>query len=410
MTIKINVKELLFESTVVLMCGFKFITFPFFAKFGLALLWIIYALSVTGMGSNKVATQTSRLVFVPYIMMFVIFPLQVLANPVSGISFVSSVSRMVSQMLQACLTIGFAYAGFRLFGIDSTRIFFRGLVVNNIIGVIWAIAKFGIGQFVMFVSNPFADVWNTWVAGGRISNALELHEVTFTLGLFFISFFYSFYQNRKRREIRKTYCVYLIICAVLLYLGFKRIQFIGLVLMLAIYIVIKRRNKVRSIQFFDGVVWLGTTLFMYVYLEVISTDIIARLAAQYGINFMSRLGWFEKLTQYFSVTPFYFGRGWGTVSLIADMLKQGVHNDIMRNYIDFGFLGFLAWISYYLAYIPYKLGHKSTETVKLYLLLIVYIMITYMTDNTFTYMIFQASFIVIVMAELEKSAREQINE
>ena len=64
----------------------------------------------------------------------------------------------------------------------------------------------------------------------------------------------------------------------------------------------------------------------------------------------------------------------------------------------------------YLAYIPYKLGHKSTETVKLYLLLIVYIMITYMTDNTFTYMIFQASFIVIVMAELEKSAREQINE
>lgn len=394
----ISVKRCMFILSVIVMCGFKFISIPYFLKYGIGILWIVYSYSVRNLDDNGIGKKIILLFELPYLVMFILSPIQILLNPVNGITFISSLSRMLSQMLQASITVGFAYASFRIFGNKAPGMIFKGLVVNNFIGIVSAILRFGILQFVKFITNPLDEIWNTWTPGGRISNALELHEVTFTLGLFLI--FFVFYRESTVYSAKKRKYMHLVICIILLFLGFKRIQIMAIAVMFMVSFCVGRSKKNRSFRFFNNWIWIGITVLMYVYLSIISTNIISMIAMKYGINFMSRLEWFASLTGYLKFSPLFLGRGWGTVSLIVDQMRQGAHNDILRNYIEFGFIGFFVWISYYLFEIPRKLLKIKQSTAKIYLFLIVYTMITYMTDNTFTYMIFQTSLMVIVLSTL----------
>ena len=147
---------------------------------------------------------------------------------------------------------------------------------------------------------------------------------------------------------------------------------------------------------------------MWLYLFIISTDILAALGTKYNINFMSRLEWFDGLRDYYSFNLLYPGKGWGALSRIADSLKQGVHNDILRNYVEFGFLGFFLCMTYVLKIIPFQIGKKDLPVAKLYLYLIVYAVVTYMTDNTFNYIIFQASMLIIVLVARQENVLKDL--
>lgn len=398
---KISVRKVIYIFTIVIMCGFKFVSIPYMAKYALGLLWFFYSITRRSVGNSAIGKQIARLFLIPYIVIFFVSPLLMLAAPVQGIGFSSSIFRMVSLALQATSTILFAYASYRLFGTGAVGNAFTGLVINNLIGIAWAVYKFGLSQFLQFVRNPFADVWNTYVYGGRISNALELHEVTFALGLFII--FFAFYKDSPKYSVNKNHYMHLLIALVFVYLGFKRIQLLALVAMFVVTILINRRKQKRTFQIANNLVCIGTVIFMFAYLFIISTDYISELGIRYNINFMSRLGWFNALSQYYKVSPIYLGRGWGTVSKIVDKLGQGTHNDILRNYIEFGFWGFLAWMIYYLKLIPNKTMRIDQPSAKLYLYLIIYAMVTYMTDNTFNYMIFQSAMMMILMVAIHEN-------
>lgn len=398
---RINVKKFIYIITIMIMCGFKFVSIPYMVKYAIGFIWIAYAFSKKSQDLTKDGMRITKLFYYPYITMFIISPMLMLISPVADVSLVESVTRMVSLLMQTTIALFFAYASFRIFGVGAVNNMFWGLVANNIVGVLWAIYKFGIGQFIQFVLNPFDDIWNTYVLGGRVSNALELHEVTFALGLFFV--FFAFYKESNLYTAKKGNYGRLIITAILLYIGYKRIQILALFAMFVTTIIISRSKRKKSFKFANDIVWIGTLCVMLLYLFIISTDILAVLGLKYNINFMSRLEWFNALRNYYSFDLLYLGKGWGVLSGIVDSLKQGVHNDILRNYIEFGFWGFFLWMTYVLKVIPSKIEKKDLSVAKLYLYLIIYTIVTYMTDNTFNYIIFQASTLIIVLVAMQEN-------
>ena len=85
---------------------------------------------------------------------------------------------------------------------------------------------------------------------------------------------------------------------------------------------------------------------------------------------------------------------------------RGMHNAILGTYVDYGFVGSLLWFLFYLVYVPKKnydyFGKKSAT---LYMLLSVYMFITYLTDGTHEYYTCQIIYLLllILLSVKEKS-------
>ena len=397
---KIKLQPAIFVLTVVLMCDFKFFTFPYFAKYILGFSWFIWSLSKRSKISYSSENRIFKLFAWPYVAMFICAPLLFLLNPINGISIVESMSRLASNFMQTISYIMFSYATFRLFREKSVRYLFLGLVINNVVGILYAVLKFGISEFVRFISNPFSEYWNTWVESGHISNALELHEVTFTLG-FFLLYFLLFSKEYKSKKSD------IVICIVLLVLGFKRIQVLALIGTCIVVILVRRRKHIALFNTVVNSAFIGVLSVTLLYIYIISDSYIALLAAKYNINFMSRLAWFKNLSDYYTFSVTYIGRGWTATSKIADIMNQSVHNDILRCFIDFGFCGYIAWLYYQIKFMSNKIMRINIEAAKVYLCFTVYAIITYLTDNTYNYYIFQTALLVITVNELSKNKAER---
>ena len=119
-----------------------------------------------------------------------------------------------------------------------------------------------------------------------------------------------------------------------------------------------------------------------------------------------------------TLSPLYFGWGFSSVSRVIEhmdplevkwmVVVKGLHSDILKQYIELGFWGFVYWIYYELVYIPNKLfklfGKRSSFA---YTILIIYAFITYWTDNTEGYFLFQSALFIIPLAAYEGNESEK---
>ena len=85
------------------------------------------------------------------------------------------------------------------------------------------------------------------------------------------------------------------------------------------------------------------------------------------------------------------------VGFVMYQLKQGLHNDFMCLYIEMGMIFFIIWLFYQLLYIPQKINrYFGTRTALFCFSLIIFNFVTYTTDNTLRYFVFQTTYIVLV--------------
>ncbi|MFR4518892.1 MAG: O-antigen ligase family protein [Fusobacterium sp.] len=231
------------------------------------------------------------------------------------------------------------------------------------------------------------------------ANYFEVHELTFSIGLLLI--YYLFFEKNKKE--RKNRISLLIFCFIL---GAKRIGIAGIIIagLFSILLYKKELTKFRVILL--GVIG---TLISFIYLFILYDEKFFSLLNHYGINNMGRdliYSYFIKRTK-FSL----FQSGWGIAGVakaIENMDKsevlymvvvRGLHNDILKIYINFGFFMSLMWYIFNLVYIPLQFFKKYGERVsKLYFSLITYMFITYLTDNTEGYFTCQVTLVIIPLA------------
>lgn len=319
-----------------------------------------------------------------------------------GISVYDQITRPISTFLQyGCIAL-MVYALIWEYGSRAIDRVFYILCVICVFQFTCGILLAGPSQVVDFLRGSSV--------GGDVGRYFELHDICLIMPLIAI------YYARVAKDDRCRWVKVMIALAISL-IGGKRIALAALVVVYVISLSLKF-GKARGIQVVEPIVQTALVAAACVWIYITSTDIFAQLCAQLGIRSMGRTTIYEYFQQFVSDGFLSVGLGPGFCGLQLESLigtrvlegvngVLGVHNDLLKVYIECGSIGFIALIVYHAIYFPIALGKRfGGEAKTFYYLAFTYALITYMTDNTMNYIVFQTVlYLVLVPRTL---AREEI--
>ena len=292
--------------------------------------------------------------------------------------------RGISKFVYQFLVLLVIFSGVYLFGERAIHATFYGLALANAVIMFINLNKFGLPASV----ESIMDLFRGAEAQQGFAKSMEIHEVTFTFGFFVI--YFIFFAKHTRERIAD-----IAIAAFFFMLGWKRIAFAALpVAILAAVIMGLMSPKTRR-RFMMVVAW-GFVIFSFVYVVATRTGIFEYVTNTLEIDTMGRNEVYSYIEKYYDISLTFIGYGfeYTTVVLQRIMLTEpnahlgvlALHNNILTEYIELGFVGFWAWLLYtWVFQLRWMLRHWGEKVAMLFFLSEMYIFITYMTDNTLYY-------------------------
>lgn len=286
-------------------------------------------------------------------------------------------SRAISTTLWTIIGVLSAYFFVKELGAKAVNLFFYTCCVLYLSFVIYTVIDYGIIETIKeLVSFNFND--------SEVFSLLERHQLIFCFSLFFV---YYLFKSKTRGRFTK-----ILISLFFLFIGFKRIVFIGLILVILLKLIflLFRYRKDRIILGLMLSIFSIVVGFLFVYM--IKSGVLEELLSIYNIDSMSRMKMYNEMgdTYYFGLNFLGNGRGFTTRYFDTNLSLQNqnagaLHSDILTLYIDLGFMGFFIYSLYFLFLIPYFISRKFKEDFTLLFALAVYTYFLYFTDNTLTY-------------------------
>lgn len=310
------------------------------------------------------------LIIGPYIMLLLYsIILSIIKNRIS-------VKRTISENFVVIIAGITAFILYKLFKKNIVNIIFYAAVCNYSVYVVVYVLRYGIYGFTHFIQiSEAAEIY------GKL---LEVHEVTFIFGILFVYFFINY---------DKSNLIKLIISAIYMFLGYKRILFGAILISIVLYCFFKQK-KIRNNVKIWGYLLFGLCIF---WLWFVNSNYYELIAMKLGIALNSRTfsgnGLYGRLSEYYTLSPFYTGYGVGFVHNI--MIKYatlhnsgttGFHNDILKYYIDLGFIVWFLFFGNMCIFITNNI--KKTVSLKSaihYLTLLTVTIICWTTDNLASY-------------------------
>ena len=259
-----------------------------------------------------------------------------------------------------------------------------------------AVALFSVG-FVPFVTNivrPGSTLLTKW---------LEQHDIGLSLGLIII--YYIFFNNEHTKSKRR----YLICSIIVFVLCSKRIALGALAAVCIFKFFYGRRLDKRGRL---TLIWgIAGVIICLAFVYTVSNEYILGWLWNHGINTMGRTNIYRTFRPYYEFSPTFYGRGSGftakTMSLWAgtQMNAGGIlalHSDILRAFIEYGFIGSILWYAYYLIFLPRKIASRYEKYSEVVFVIAIYSFIVYLTDNTSSYMLFQTFYMLIPLCSEAK--------
>ena len=219
--------------------------------------------------------------------------------------------------------------------------------------------------------------------------ALEIHDITFLFGQFFV--YYMMFAPKSTKPEKRLRLSGILLSLFFILLGLKR-AVLPAVVVVCIYVKLLRLfKKPEKFITFTGIV---VVLFFYVYLYLTRSGILIAFLESLGINMMGRDVLWSLPNPYYELSVFWKGLGFESVTdLMNRFYQQGLinrpyplHNDILRIFIELGSIGFTLWaVVHYIVFPSYWMKRHDTETGLLYMAILLYMTVTYLTDNTAFY-------------------------
>lgn len=246
--------------------------------------------------------------------------------------------------------------------------------------------------------------------GGLTINYLELHDLVLAIGYVIIAFLYS------SSKLTKKQFGLLILVFIIMTLGMKRVSILGVIIAIVFHIFIKRLTE-KSQYKICLVAGRIAIIMCYLYIYLLSDgSVFYDFIANYGINVMGRNYYYKAIMSYASFSPSFIGIGRNMVTEILNTTLSylrvgGVHSDIIKMYVENGFILFGIWLWYYLIYILkfYKKNYGIKEAV-LYFGVVIYLFTLYLTDNVEVYFICQIMATMIPITYALKRKEQNYNE
>lgn len=274
-----------------------------------------------------------------------------------------------------------------LFGYKAVDYTFWTFIVNYAICVV-----------LYLVMYKFDGIKNFFYYTGREVTPLEVHELTLTLGLFFL--YYVFFEDKKC----KNHNLKIALSVMCLFLGFKRIEIFALFIVWLLVKLIRKMGKSNEIK----IVNIISFFFIFIsalYIIVIRAGILEDFSKKYDINFNTRLEAYKYFEDDYELSLFYPGKGLGysmeKLALAGKQLRGigDLHNDVLKIYIEFGCI---FWIIYFVNFSSLQVARLkrifNEEVSKLYFVLMVFTYILYLTDNVNRYLLYILVFTMLPYA------------
>ena len=304
---------------------------------------------------------------------------------VTDFSQTSSISRAGQKIFFQTVTIIYAVFMCYLFEEKAVNYLFFSMCAANTAIMLLEMPKYGIQESI---SSVITCIVTFGEAEGFV-RALEIHDITFLFGQFFIYYMMFSPKNTKGEKRLRRWGVILSLFFMLV--GLKR-STIPAVLLVCIYVKLLR--MLRNPRKFILATGIGLFLFFWVYLYLTRSGILVAFLESLGIDMMGRDMLWTMPNDYYELSPLWKGLGFeGVTDLVNMWYREGLikralqlHNDILKIFIELGALGFTLWAGiHYIFYPSYWMKRHNMETGMLYMAILVYMTATYLTDNTAFY-------------------------
>lgn len=368
-----------------------------FGDFGLAIIHFVFV-AYTGSNSmyknNKSLINQFALVFVLCVIQSFVFFI------FNGMPF-KYLSRGISTSLNAILCIFVAFRSCDIYGDKAIDYIVKGYIMGYFLLIISAIGLFG---FYEVYQNIFAIFTGGFTSGGGTDCEGYLEQThAFLLIAPYLSLVYLWYCHMSKQ---KKYLIIALVLMVMSLCAYKRIA-IGAALILSVFFFLRRLYN-KKIILLSTVICIGCLLF---YIYIIKTGIIYFYASLYDIDLMFRDRLWPEFEDLYNFDVSYMGKGWDFVSKYLHENNEkltgtnigGLHNDILKIYIDLGFFGFIAYFGILLCLIPLKLIKQGyTDASFLWWTSQLYLVIIYLTDNAMIYGVCQIVVYALVFANIHR--------
>lgn len=237
--------------------------------------------------------------------------------------------------------------------------------------------------------------------------AVEVHDLTFAMGLYLLYFLLK--QGKVKHRAVMLLTTGFFFCA-----GLKRIAVVALVvafLLISVSKLLPENARALYLKLGSAAVMLAAVFYIW----AIKNGLYTVFAEKFNINTMGRIKMHDFIDSYYAFSPAFLGYGLGYISklLLSGAAKSvgifmGIHNDLLRLYIETGFWGYLGWLAMLWLYKPwYFLKKRGFEKTVIALGLGLYCFLTYLTDNTYYYFYTNlAAFTLVLSCEYD---REQVD-
>lgn len=316
--------------------------------------------------------------FIPYLIIYVYSICIILINGNVSTLFFRTTGSCFSVMSVALIVSAIVY----MYGVKSVDLVCNGLLLEYLVELIFGIGSIGLNGFIEHLIDPL----NTY------QNVFERHDIGFALFLFLIYYILRDAHSHRFKIIALIFIEYMIM---------KRVAIAGFIISLALYLLVTwlskgNENKIYKICFF------ALFAFAFMYLNFTVNSNFQSFMHKYGIY--NRYLFVNSMSDYYDFSIKFLGQGYGFVSVVLPGKNiagvtgfTALHNDILKDYIELGFMGFLIAYLYLFVYVPIRMFGKSKKKyIGIVLAIMIYMLVTLLTDNVLEYIAFMGSLMVIL--------------
>lgn len=340
-----------------------------------------------------------KMYFVPHLLIHLYTIILMVVKKVSWSYFTTNASVYIPTLIALC--------SIYMFGEKAYKYNFVALICSWCLSVFISLITKGIYIFPHAILQAYINPFDT--IGGLTSNYLELHDLVLALGYIVVYYIY------KSEKIKKSDLPIIFMVLLIMILGMKRISILGIFLSVLFIKIIKyvpENKKYNICKFFGVMIFIISYLFIYM---VSNGELFYNIMSKFNINVMGRNYYYDAIIKYSDFSIKFLGTGRNSVTKILNnqlsyLKVGGVHSDIIKMYVENGFIVFGLWLWYYLIKITkcYTKRYGISAGI-LYFSLTIYTFTLYFTDNTENYFICQIFNIIIPITYSLKIVKENKN-
>ena len=297
---------------------------------------------------------------------------------------VKGVSKISYQFLNIAIVLCAVY----MFEDKAAKYTFFGLAAANFVIILLGMATTGpVGAIRDLIANITSFGATDVIVNSKFIRAIEIHDITFVMGVY-VLYFLFFTPGEKYRYLYAATALFFF------FAGLKRIAFLSLLVaaLFACFCMFLGPRGKRVTLMLSAVT---IVIFCYFYIVIIQDGTFTNFCIEHDIELNGRERIYDYISNFYKVSPSYRGKGYefcvhllksmkGTKDQVVNI--NAVHNDILKMYVEMGFWGFAAWIlGYYIYQTRWYIDRCGEKTALCFIVINIYMLVTYMTDNTMFY-------------------------